>query len=85
MPQLPALSLAAVPGRRQPIIEIAKEAEARGVPGIYGPSLGDSLSLLTAIAMVTDRIELGTSITDLHPTHQRFRQHCRFFARDERR
>jgi len=66
MPQLPAMSLAAVPGRRHKIIEIAQEAERRGFPGIYGPSLGDSLSLLTAIAMVTDKIELGTSITPIY-------------------
>ena len=66
MTQLPAVSLAAVPGRRAKIIEIAQEVERRGFPGIYGPSLGDSLSLLTAIAMVTDRIELGTSITPIY-------------------
>ncbi|XOV84402.1 MAG: LLM class flavin-dependent oxidoreductase [bacterium] len=66
MTQLPAVSLAAVPGRRHRIIEIAQEIEKRGFPGIYGPSLGDSLSLCTAIAMVTDRIEIGTSITPIY-------------------
>ena len=66
MPQLPAMSLAAVPGRRQKIIEIAQEVEKRGFPGIYGPSLGDSLSLCTAIAMVTSEIRLGTSITPIY-------------------
>ena len=66
MAQLPAMSLAAVPGRRQKIIEIAQEAERRGFPGIYGPSLGDSLSLCTAIAMVTSEIKLGTSITPIY-------------------
>ena len=66
MTQLPAISLAAVPGRRDKIIDFAKEVERRGFPGIYGPSLGDSLSLLTAIAMVTDRVELGTSITPIY-------------------
>jgi alkanesulfonate monooxygenase SsuD/methylene tetrahydromethanopterin reductase-like flavin-dependent oxidoreductase (luciferase family) len=60
------MSLAAVPGRRQTIIEIAQEAERRGFPGIYGPSLGDSLSLCTAIAMVTSEIKLGTSITPIY-------------------
>ncbi|MEM7077763.1 MAG: LLM class flavin-dependent oxidoreductase [Pseudomonadota bacterium] len=69
MPQLPAMSLAAVPGRRNAIIEIARQAEERGIPGIYGPSLGDSLSLLTAIAAVTERIELGTSITPIYTRH----------------
>lgn len=66
MTQLPAISLAAVPGRRHRIIEIAQEIEKRGYPGIYGPSLGDSLSLCTAIAMATDRIEIGTSITPIY-------------------
>ena len=62
MTQLPAVSLAAVPGRRLRIIEIAQEIEKRGFPGIYGPSLGDSLSLCTAIAMATSKIEISTSI-----------------------
>lgn len=66
MTQLPAMSLAAVPGRRHKIIEIAQEVERRGFPGIYGPSLGDSLSLCTAIAMVTSEIKLGTSITPIY-------------------
>jgi alkanesulfonate monooxygenase SsuD/methylene tetrahydromethanopterin reductase-like flavin-dependent oxidoreductase (luciferase family) len=64
--QLPAMSLAAIPGRRQQTIEVAKEAERRGFPGIFGPSLGDSLSLCTAIAMVTERIQIGTSITPIY-------------------
>jgi alkanesulfonate monooxygenase SsuD/methylene tetrahydromethanopterin reductase-like flavin-dependent oxidoreductase (luciferase family) len=60
------MSLAAIPGRRQQTIEVAKEAERRGFPGIFGPSLGDSLSLCTAIAMVTERIQIGTSITPIY-------------------
>ena len=66
MAQLPAVSLAAVPGRRHKIIEVAQEVERRGFPGIYGPSLGDSLSLCTAIAMATERVEIGTSITPIY-------------------
>ncbi len=66
MTQLPAVSLAAIPGRRLKTIEIAQEIEKRGFPGIYGPSLGDSLSLCTAIAMSTSRVELGTSITPIY-------------------
>ncbi len=69
MTQLPALSLAALPGRRNQIIEIAKETEQRGFPGIFGPSLGDSLSLCTAIAMVTERVLIGTSITPIYTRH----------------
>ncbi|NOX51654.1 MAG: LLM class flavin-dependent oxidoreductase [Gammaproteobacteria bacterium] len=66
MPQLPAVSLVAVPGRRLKTIEVAQEIEKRGFPGIYGPSLGDSLSLCTAIAMATNNIEIGTSIMPIY-------------------
>ncbi len=66
MTQLPAVSLAAVPGRRLKTIEVAQEIERRGFPGIYGPSLGDSLSLCTAIAMATSEVKLGTSITPIY-------------------
>lgn len=66
MTQLPAISLAAVPGRRSAILDVAKEAEARGFPGIYGPSLSDNLALCEAIALVTERVEIGTSITPIY-------------------
>ena len=67
--RLPAISLAAVPGRRNTIIELAKEIEQRRFPGIYGPSLGDSLSLCTAIALVTNEVHFGTSITPIYTRH----------------
>jgi len=66
MTQLPAISLAAVPGRRQAILEIAKEVDKRGFPGIYGPSLSDNLALCEAIALVTERVEIGTAITPIY-------------------
>jgi alkanesulfonate monooxygenase SsuD/methylene tetrahydromethanopterin reductase-like flavin-dependent oxidoreductase (luciferase family) len=66
MTQLPAVSLAAVPGRRATILEVAKEIERRGFPGIYGPSLSDNLALCEAIALVTERVEIGTSITPIY-------------------
>jgi alkanesulfonate monooxygenase SsuD/methylene tetrahydromethanopterin reductase-like flavin-dependent oxidoreductase (luciferase family) len=66
MTQLPAVSLAAVPGRRLATLEVAKEIERRGFPGIYGPSLSDNLALCEAIALVTERIELGTTITPIY-------------------
>ena len=69
MTQLPALSLAAIPGRRHKIIEVAQEAERRGFPGIFGPSLGDSLSLCTAIALATEKVLIGTSITPIYMRH----------------
>ena len=48
MTRLPAVSLAAVPGRRAKTVEVAQVLEEKGFPGIYGPSLGDSLSLCNA-------------------------------------
>ncbi len=64
--QLPAMSLAAVPGRRARIIELAREVERRGFPGIYCPSLGDNLALCEAIALSTSTIHFGTSITPIY-------------------
>ncbi|MFV2090231.1 MAG: LLM class flavin-dependent oxidoreductase, partial [Pseudomonadales bacterium] len=64
--RLPAISLAAVPGRRLAILEIVKEIERRGFPGIYCPSLSDNLSLCEAIALTTERVEIGTSITPIY-------------------
>lgn len=66
MTRLPAVSLAAVPGRRLAILEVAKEIERRGFPGIYGPSLSDNLALCEAIALVTERVEIGTTITPIY-------------------
>ena len=66
MTRLPAVSLAAVPGRRAKTVEVAQVLEEKGFPGIYGPSLGDSLSLCNAIALSTKSIEIGTSITPIY-------------------
>lgn len=62
----PAMSLAAVPGRRRTIIELAAEVERRGFAGIYCPSLGDNLALCEAIALTTREIPFGTSITPIY-------------------
>jgi alkanesulfonate monooxygenase SsuD/methylene tetrahydromethanopterin reductase-like flavin-dependent oxidoreductase (luciferase family) len=64
--QKPAVSLAAVPGRRKAIIELASEVERRGFSGIYCPSLGDNLALCEAIALATRDITFGTSITPIY-------------------
>ena len=66
MPAMPAISLAAVPGRRKRIVELAKEAEDRGFAGIYLPSLGDNMSLATVLATATSKIPFGTSITPIY-------------------
>ncbi len=67
--RLPAVSLAAVPGRRATTLEVAKEIERRGFQGIYCPSLGDGLALCEAIALVTNEIHFGTSITPIYTRH----------------
>ena len=54
MSRMPALSLAAIPGRRKATIELALEIEKKGFSGIYGPSLGDSLALCEALALVSE-------------------------------
>jgi alkanesulfonate monooxygenase SsuD/methylene tetrahydromethanopterin reductase-like flavin-dependent oxidoreductase (luciferase family) len=66
MTRMPALSLAAVPGRRKATIELASEIERRGFTGIYGPSLGDSLALCEALAFATNEIHFGTSIMPIY-------------------
>ncbi len=69
MSALPALSLAAVPGRRSRTLELAKEIERRGFSGIYCPSIGDGLALCEALAFVTNEIRFGTSITPIYTRH----------------
>ncbi|MEX2327267.1 MAG: LLM class flavin-dependent oxidoreductase [Pseudomonadales bacterium] len=66
MTRMPALSLAAVPGRRKATIELAQEIEKRGFSGIYAPSLGDSLALCEALAFSTNEITFGTSIMPMY-------------------
>ena len=66
MTQMPAVSLAAVPGRRRATLEVAREIEERGFSGIYCPSLGDAMALCQAIALVTREITFGTSIQPIY-------------------
>ena len=63
---MPALSLAAVPGRRVRTIELAREAEDRGFTGIFGPSMGDVLSLCVSVAHATSRVPIGTAIQPIY-------------------
>ncbi len=67
--RMPALALAAVPGRRARTLELAAEIERRGFSGIYCPSFGDALGLCLSIAHVTDTIEFGTSIQPIYLQH----------------
>lgn len=66
---LPAVSLAAVPGRRRLTLELAAEIERRGFSGIYCPSMGDGLALCEAIALSTERVHFGTSIVNIYTRH----------------
>ncbi len=65
----PAVSLAAVPGRRRATIEMAQRLEREGFSGIYCPSLGDGLALAEAIALSTRDIVFGTSIANIYTRH----------------
>lgn len=66
---LPAVSLAAVPGRRRAALELAKEIERRGFAGIYCASFGDGMGLCEALAFATERIPFGTSIANIYSRH----------------
>lgn len=65
----PAVSLVAVPGRRQATLELARRVEAEGFSGIYCPSPGDGMALCEALALVTRRIAFGTSIAHIYTRH----------------
>jgi alkanesulfonate monooxygenase SsuD/methylene tetrahydromethanopterin reductase-like flavin-dependent oxidoreductase (luciferase family) len=69
--RLPALSLAAVPGRRARTVELAAEIDERGFSGIYCPSFGDAMGLCLSIAHATTTIEFGTSIQPIYFQHPR--------------
>jgi alkanesulfonate monooxygenase SsuD/methylene tetrahydromethanopterin reductase-like flavin-dependent oxidoreductase (luciferase family) len=66
MSQLPAVALAAVPGRRKGTLELAREVEARGFSGIYCASFGDGMALCQSLAHATSRIRFGTAIANLY-------------------
>ena len=66
---LPAVALAAVPGRRRRTLELAREIERRGFGGIYCASFGDGLGLCEALALATERIPIGTAIVNLYVRH----------------
>ena len=67
--RMPAMSLAAVPGRRKATLELARQIERRGFAGIYCPSLGDAMALCESIAHSTERIRFGTSIQPIYTRH----------------
>ena len=69
MARKPALSLAAVPGRRSATLEVAQRIEKEGYAGIYCPSMNDGMALCQGIAQVTRTIPFGTSIANIYTRH----------------
>ena len=67
--RLPAVSLAASPGRRERAVELAVEIERRGFAGVYCPSFGDALGLCLSVAHATSTLEIGTSIQPIYLQH----------------
>jgi alkanesulfonate monooxygenase SsuD/methylene tetrahydromethanopterin reductase-like flavin-dependent oxidoreductase (luciferase family) len=61
-----ALSLVAVPGRRQITLDVAREAERRGFSGIYVPSIFGNMAQSTALALATERLIFGTAIAPIY-------------------
>jgi len=66
MIKMPALSLAAVPGRRKATLDMAGEIERRGFSGIYCPSTVANMTLCAALANCTKEIPFGTSIAPIY-------------------
>lgn len=69
MPPKPAVSLAAVAGRRKATLELAQRIEQEGFGGIYCPSFGDGMGLCAALALATHTIPFGTSIANIYTRH----------------
>lgn len=67
--QKPAVSLAAMPRRRQATLDVAREIERLGFSGIYCASFGDGLGLCEALALSTNEIALGTAIVNMYTRH----------------
>jgi alkanesulfonate monooxygenase SsuD/methylene tetrahydromethanopterin reductase-like flavin-dependent oxidoreductase (luciferase family) len=68
-PSMPAVALAAVPGRRRATLDLAREIERREFSGIYCASFGDGLGLCEALAFATERIPFGTAIAIIYTRH----------------
>jgi alkanesulfonate monooxygenase SsuD/methylene tetrahydromethanopterin reductase-like flavin-dependent oxidoreductase (luciferase family) len=69
VPRKPAVSLAAMAGRRHATLEVAQEIERLGFSGIYCPSFGDGVGLCGALALSTKQIVFGTAIANIYARH----------------
>jgi alkanesulfonate monooxygenase SsuD/methylene tetrahydromethanopterin reductase-like flavin-dependent oxidoreductase (luciferase family) len=66
---LPSVNLAGMPGRRNATLELAREIEKRGFSSIYSVSVSDGLGLCQMLAVATERIGLGTAISNIYLRH----------------
>ncbi len=66
MVRMPAVSLAAVPTKRQRSIDLIAQFEEHGFSGIYCPSFGDPIALCQSVAERTNEIHFGTSILPIY-------------------
>lgn len=62
----PAVAIAALPGRRQRMIEWAREVEGRGFAGVYVTSVSACLPFCQAVLQETSRITVGSSIQPIY-------------------
>jgi len=69
MTRKPAISLAAMAGRRHATLEVAQEIERQGFAGIYCASFGDGMGLCEALALATKEIPFGTAIANIYTRH----------------
>jgi len=67
--RMPAVALAAMPGRRRATLDLAKELERRGSAGIYCASFADGMGLCEALSLTTERIPFGTAIVNIYTRH----------------
>ena len=59
----------ATPTKRQAILDLAVEAEARGFSGLACPSLGGTMGLCVSLAHATSHIPYWTSIQPIYYSH----------------
>jgi NAD(P)-dependent dehydrogenase (short-subunit alcohol dehydrogenase family)/alkanesulfonate monooxygenase SsuD/methylene tetrahydromethanopterin reductase-like flavin-dependent oxidoreductase (luciferase family) len=69
MTRLPAVALAAVPGRPPRHARARARARGKGFAGAYCASFGDAVGLCEALAFTTKTIPFGTAIAKLYTRH----------------
>ena len=67
--RVPALSVIGVPTKRNALLEVAAEADRRGLAGLASPGIHGNLALCGSLAHVTARIPFWTSIQPIYHSH----------------